>query len=244
MQAVEVLWRAQPVKLQVGFIPDLEIPALYFGMAVPLDVVARPLVHELGPLEVVSRGVRPSGRTPLMVDTGSPLQAIGNIGGGGSHCLRHEADFEIRMDTACAIGVDDVIDYGEIIHRLAVPFGVDVGAAPLEVGCPVTGCHQVVSAEVNLARAQAAQFHQQPFPFVGCAVVGLVRSEETPDRLQLTDVVRGIHRYGHRQSSRGGRGHAEQNHGQEQRGKSPHAGAPVIPGRVAESISKLSWRCA
>lgn len=61
------------------------------------------------------------------------------------------------MDAAGEPGVDDVIDDGEIINRLAILLAIEVGTAPLEVGRAVSGRHQVMGTEVDFTSMQFSQ---------------------------------------------------------------------------------------
>lgn len=67
-------------------------------------------------------------------------------------------------DTPRQIGVDDAIDNGDVVARLAAPHWVDVGTPPLKIGRTIAARHQVVSEEIDLTRTKLSAFHQQFSP--------------------------------------------------------------------------------
>ena len=101
--------------------------------------------------------------------------------------LRHEADLHIRTDTMFQVGVEDPIEDGPIVDRVALGvFAVDPGRTPFQTGASVAGIEQVVRAEVDLLGRQRAKFADQFSAVLHRGIVWFIRPEESPDRLPWT----------------------------------------------------------
>ena len=155
VQLAELLGRAAPVA-DVGLVPGLPVPGLDLGLAVLLDAVLRPLVDEVAPLLEILRGVGPAGVDLVVLRGRRPRVLVGLRL--HRHRLRHEADLDVRLDAALEIRVEDAVDDGPVVDRLAAGIlGVGVGRAPLERRRAVAGDEQAVGAEDSCASAPACR---------------------------------------------------------------------------------------
>ena len=132
--------------------------------------------------------------------------------------LRHEPDLRVWLQAAVPVGVEDAVEGAPVVDRPALGvLGVGIGAAPLEGGRAVAGGEQVVGAEVDRERAELAQLRDQLPAVLHGRVVGLVRPEEAPDRLELSQRPRGIDLDRDREGAVGGQGGSRRPRGQEER---------------------------
>ena len=143
-----------------------------------------PLEDQLGPLLVVLRRVGPAGVDLVVLRLRRPLVLVRL--GLDRQLLGHEPDLHVGLHAALEVGVEDAVDDRPVVDRLAVGvLGVGVGRAPLQGRGAVAGGEQVVRAEVDLLRAELAEFGEQLLAVLHVGVVRLVGAEEPPDRLEV-----------------------------------------------------------
>ncbi len=198
VQFEEFLARSAPVILrQIGFVPGFEIPCPDLIAAITIDAMPDPLIDQFVPFGVVPGGIGPA--CLEVVEAGAPGVLVRlRVGGQG---LRHEAQFDVRLDAALQVGVEDAVDDGPAIDRPALGvFGVDIGRSPLQGRRAVAAGHEIMRAEIDVARRQLAKIGQQGAAVFHGGVVRLVGTEEAPDRLGLADDVSGIDMYRNRKT--------------------------------------------
>src|SRR6185312_10813280 len=165
---------------------------------------------EFAPLRVVVRRVGPAEIVLVEIVARFPVRLV-RIGMRGER-LRHEPDFDVRLRAAFDVRFDDAVDNGPVIDGLAGGvFGVGVGGAPLEAGCPVAGSQHEMRADVTGERFRfrisrnIAEFVDE-FASVGrVSVIGFVVAEEVRDWLVRADGGSGVdvNRHGFLRKSRG-----------------------------------------
>src|SRR5271154_479303 len=75
MQSIEFFRCALPVDGKIGLIPDLEIPALHFCVAVALEAVCDPVENEITPLSVILRRIGHAFTDAAIVESRTPVAA-------------------------------------------------------------------------------------------------------------------------------------------------------------------------
>jgi hypothetical protein len=110
--------------------------------------------------------------------------------------LWHEADLNVGLDVPLQVGVEDPVDDGPVVDRLALAvLGVGTGGAPLEGRRAVAGGEQVVGAEERLRQpaTEPAELAEELFAVLHIGVVRLVGTEEPPDRPQVAGRLVRLH---------------------------------------------------
>ena len=107
--------------------------------------------------------------------------------------LGHETDFRVWPHAVFEIGIEDMVQDGPVIDRLALRvLAVSAGGAPLERWCAIARGQQVVSAEIDPFRREGAEFGEQLLAILHRGVIRLIRAEEPPDGAQLAFCLSGI----------------------------------------------------
>src|ERR1700757_368461 len=146
-------------EVDVGLVPDLEVPLRDFIDAVTVDKMLREGGDKRVPLGVILRR-----RDDLLVPEGMVVEARGEL-------LRHEADLDEGADSVGEQAVVDLIDVGEVVDGVALlVFVVDaefvvkdgVEADVPEVGDLLHGLHVVAIALAHGEHSAAGAEHLLP----------------------------------------------------------------------------------
>ena len=132
VQLAELLRRAAPIA-DVRLVPGFPIPGLDLGAAISLDAVFCPLVNQFLPLGVVLRWIRPPGEDFVVLGRGGPMVLIRLRF--DRKVLGHETDLHVRTEAALQISVENPVEDGPVVNRIAVAIlGISPRGPPLQGG--------------------------------------------------------------------------------------------------------------
>ena len=145
VEAVKFGGRAVPVAA-VGFVPNFPVPGLDFGLAVFVNAMFGPLIDQFAPFGVILGRVGPAGVDESRNWSGVPMVLV-RIGMGGRF-PGHETDFRVRAHAVFQVSVEDAVEDGPVIDRMAGGvLMVGAGGTPFEGGGAVAGIEEIMGAE-------------------------------------------------------------------------------------------------